>query len=134
VSSGDAREACPCGSTLSLARCCGPLLSGECAAVTAEQLMRSRYTAYVKHDTAYLQHTWHPDTRPGHLVLDAQPAPRWTGLNILRTAAGLADDSSGTVEFEARYKLNGRACRLHEVSRFVQRDGRWYYLDGDVAQ
>jgi SEC-C motif-containing protein len=96
--------------------------------------MRSRYTAYVKRNVPYLQDTWHPETRPMHLLLNTSGAPRWTGLKILRTAAGLADDSTGTVEFEARYKLNGRACRLHEVSRFVQLDGRWYYLDGNVDQ
>jgi SEC-C motif-containing protein len=127
-------EACPCGSTLRFAECCGPLLSGERAASSAEQLMRSRYTAYVRLDRAYLEHTWHPTTRPAQLLLNTGPEPRWTGLKILRTTAGLASDSAGTVEFEARYKLNGRARRLHEVSRFVQEHGRWFYLDGGVDQ
>lgn len=127
-------DPCPCGSAQKLTRCCGPLLSGERAADTAEQLMRSRYTAYVRRDNAYLEQTWHPDTRPAQLTLDQEPVPRWTRLKILRTTAGLAGDRAGTVEFEARYKLNGRACRLHEVSRFVRQDGRWFYLDGDVDQ
>jgi uncharacterized protein YchJ len=35
--------------------------------------------------------------------------------------------------FVARYKLGGRAHRLHEVSRFQRREGRWYYLDGDLG-
>jgi SEC-C motif-containing protein len=96
--------------------------------------MRSRYTAYVKHDSDYLERTWHPDTRPANLALNSEPAPRWTGLKILRTSAGLAGDSTGIVEFEARYKLNGRARRLHEVSRFVCAGGCWLYLDGDADQ
>ncbi len=127
-------ESCPCGSTLSFANCCGPLLSGERAAATAEQLMRSRYAAYVRLDRAYLEQTWHPDTRPARLLLDATPAPHWTGLKILGTTDGQASDSAGTVEFEARYKLNGRAQRMHEVSHFVREDGRWLYLDGAVDQ
>ena len=40
------------------------------------------------------------------------------------------DPDRDTVEFVARYKVNGRAQRLHEVSRFVREDGRWFYLDG----
>lgn len=127
-------ELCPCGSSLSFARCCGPLLSGENDATTAEQLMRARYTAYVKRNEAYLERTWHPDTRPARLALNAEPAPGWTGLKILKTTGGLSNDSAGTVEFEARYKVNGRAFRLHEVSRFVREHGRWLYRDGDLNQ
>ena len=127
-------EPCPCGSTLSFSHCCGPLLSGVRTAATAEQLMRSRYAAYVMLNSAYLERTWHPATRPAHLLLDATPAPQWTGLKILRTTDGRAGDDAGTVEFEARYRLNGNARRMHEVSRFVREDGRWLYLEGTVDQ
>jgi len=127
-------EPCPCGSTLPFDSCCGPLLAAQRHAATAEQLMRSRYTAYVTRNAAYLNATWHPDTRPVSLDLDSQPSPRWTGLKLLHTTAGLAGDSQGTVEFVARYKLNGRAHRIHEVSRFVREHGRWFYLAGDLIQ
>ena len=60
---------CPCGSKLSHAGCCGPRLSGEQPAETPEALMRSRYTAYVLRDAAYLQASWHPSTRPAQLGL-----------------------------------------------------------------
>jgi SEC-C motif-containing protein len=94
----------------------------------AEALMRSRYTAYTLGDAAYLLATWHPDTRPGDLDLDAEPRPKWLGLQVRRHVQ--SDPDHAEVEFVARYKIAGRAQRMHELSRFVRRDGRWYYLDG----
>jgi SEC-C motif-containing protein len=63
-------------------------------------------------------------------VLDAESKPQWLGLKIVNCTDGQPGNSSGTVEFIARYRINGRAQRLHEVSRFSQENGRWYYLDG----
>lgn len=48
----------------------------------------------------------------------------------LHLLAPTADHAS--VEFVARSKLGGRAERLHEISRFVREDGRWFYVDGDL--
>lgn len=122
-------DPCPCGSGRPLAGCCGALLRGAARAATAEQLMRSRYCAYVLGDEPYLLATWHASTRPAALDLAAAPV-KWLGLRILRIEAGGAGECRGTVEFEARYKPRGRAVRLHEVSRFVHENGAWYYLDG----
>ena len=96
--------------------------------------MRSRYCAYVTGNRIYLLESWHPDTRPEDLQLDAQPATQWIGLKIINTLEGQAGDKSGRVEFVARYKVNGRASRLHENSRFVCEHGRWFYLDGEADQ
>lgn len=93
--------------------------------------MRSRYTAYVLGREAYLLATWHPSTRPAGLQLDAEPRPRWIGLTVKRHEALDADHAR--VEFVARYKVNGRAFRLQENSRFVREGGRWFYVDGDIA-
>jgi SEC-C motif-containing protein len=116
---------CPCGTGALYADCCGPLHDGTLAARTAEQLMRSRYAAFVVGDTAYLARTWHPRTRPAHL--DATVGPAWTGLTVIATADGREDDSVGEVEFEAAH--DGGV--LHERSRFIRRAGRWVYVDGD---
>lgn len=124
---GPDADACPCGSGLDYPLCCGPLHDGVPAA-TAEALMRSRYSAFVKRDAGYLLATWHPSRRPPALDLD--DPQQWLGLEVRGTAAGGPDDDTGTVEFVARYKDRGRAGRLHESSRFVREDGRWYYLDG----
>jgi SEC-C motif-containing protein len=126
----DASAACPCGSALPYAGCCGRYHAGPLhpGAPDAEALMRSRYCAYVLGLEAYLLATWHPDTRPARIDLD--PSLRWLGLEVRRHVRQDADHA--TVEFVARSKQAGRAHRLHETSRFVRADGRWLYLDGDL--
>ncbi len=94
--------------------------------------MRSRYTAFALGAEAYLRATWHPSTRPAALDLAADPQPRWIGLKIIRHAPDGADHA--TVEFIARYKVGGRAHRLHEISRFIREDGRWFYLAGELVE
>ncbi|TWH99175.1 SEC-C motif-containing protein [Luteimonas cucumeris] len=118
--------ACPCHPARSYADCCDPLHAGAIAA-TAEALMRSRYSAYALGHRGYLLATWHPRTRPAELELDA--GTRWLGLEVKRHAADGNDSAS--VEFVARYRIGGApVVRLHEISRFLREDGRWYYLDG----
>lgn len=122
---------CPCASGALYAECCEPLHRGAVAA-TAEALMRSRYSAYVLKLEPYLLATWHATTRPAALGLAAQvPSPRWLGLEVRRHERG---DDRAVVEFVARYRVGGgRAQRLHETSRFVREDGRWFYVDGEFA-
>jgi SEC-C motif domain protein len=93
--------------------------------------MRSRYSAYARGEAAYLIDTWHPGTR--HRDLDLDPGVRWIDLRILATEGGGPGDQDGRVEFVARFKIGGRAHRLHENSRFQRHQGRWYYVDGDLA-
>ena len=88
--------------------------------------MRSRYSAYVLHDAAYLQRTWSPDTRPSDLRLDDRL--RWTGLDIVGSTGGSAFHTTGTVEFRARYVRDGRRGEQHEDSQFVRANGVWVYL------
>lgn len=120
---------CICTRAAPFEDCCGPLLAGKAQATTAEQLMRSRYSAYVQGDADYLLATWHPDTRPSRVRLDSKH--QWLGLAIKATDAGAETDVTGTVEFVARFKVRGRGHRLHEHSRFEKIDDRWYYRDGD---
>lgn len=94
---------------------------------TAEQLMRSRYSAFALGLEQYLLATWHESTRPKDLELDAQL--RWRGLEIISTRAGGAAASRGVVEFAAHYTDGGHEAQQHEVSTFVKQDGAWYYLD-----
>lgn len=94
--------------------------------------MRSRYTAYTLRLEPYLLTTWHPSTRPATLDLNTEPNPKWLDLQLKRHHQ--IDDTHAEVEFVARHKIGGRAYRLHETSRFVLEEGRWYYLDGDIKQ
>ena len=135
---------CPCGGAAPnrrdsdkaprFADCCGRFIDGGAAAPTALELMRSRYTAYVLGESQYLRDTWAPQTCPADLDVDtsAPDAPRWLGLQIKRFSP--IDATHAEVEFVARYKVSGRAHRLHESSRFIRgEDGRWRYVDGDVS-
>ncbi len=95
--------------------------------------MRSRYTAYVLNNEAYLLATWHASTRPESLGLATQPSAQWLGLEVKKhDAASTSANIAANVEFVARYRINGRAVRLHEISRFVHEAGCWYYVDGVV--
>lgn len=125
-----ASATCHCHSGRPYAECCGPLLSGDRIANTAEALMRSRYSAYVVRDIAYLLRSWHSTTRPAGI--DPAAIPEWLGLQIVRTEKGLTTDHEGVVEFEATACAGEKVWRLHEVSRFVQEDGQWFYVDGDL--
>jgi len=129
--------ACPCGrldargKPLALARCCGRYLSGGEDAPDAVSLMRSRYTAYVLGDEAYLLASWHPGTRP--VEVKSEPGVKWLGLEVRDHR--VVDANHAEVEFVARCRPStgsGQAVRLHERSRFVREEGRWYYVDGDV--
>ena len=89
--------------------------------------MRSRYSAFVLGELDYLQASWHPDFRPADLAIDA--AIRWLGLKVIDSDEG---DQKATVEFEARLLNHGKVDALHEKSRFVREQGRWFYTDGDM--
>lgn len=125
---------CPCGRAATYAACCGRYHAGgplHLQAPDAEALMRSRYSAYALGRADYLLATWHGRTRPAALDPDP-PGMKWLGLEVRRVAS--PDDAHATVEFVARMRLpGGRAQRLHETSRFVREDGRWFYVDGDIA-
>lgn len=124
--------ACPCGSSLDLVACCGPILAGT-PAPTALALMRSRYTAYVLGNIDHLVATHDPASRAA-LDIPATTAwsrdTRWTGLRIVATTAGAPADTHGVVEFIASGATGGAPFDHHERSRFRRLDGRWYYVDG----
>ncbi|MDR3632080.1 MAG: YchJ family protein [Desulfocapsaceae bacterium] len=121
---------CPCMSGLPYAQCCLPLLSGAETAGTAAALMRSRYSAYCRGDTAYLLKTWHPSTRPS--AIDPATIPDWCRLEILSTEKGLAGDDEGIVEFRAIAVSRNETVGLHEVSSFVREAGQWLYVTGEI--
>ena len=133
-----AHTPCPCGSDETYVNCCGPFhavfLSSahgrdDPHAPTPEALMRSRYCAYVLGLIDYLLATWHPSTAPGELELSPV---KWLGLEVLHAQSA---GDAGVVEFVARLRDgSGRAQRMQETSRFVREGGRWYYIDGQMAE
>ncbi|MEU3019478.1 YchJ family metal-binding protein [Nocardiopsis sp. NPDC007018] len=117
---------CPCGHG-TYGRCCGRLHAGLATAATAEELMRSRYSAFAVGDAAYLLRSWHPDTRPDDVELD--PETEWVRLDVVGTSEGTPFHKEGTVEFRALYREHGRDHELREHSRFRRHEGAWVYLD-----
>ena len=97
---------------------------------TAEALMRSRFAAFCDGDADWLAASWHHSTRPDSV--DLTDNPQWRSLQIVSTLRGGPDDVDGVVEFRASFRSNSGHGVLHERSRFVREDGRWYYLDGEV--
>ena len=99
---------------------------------TAEALMRSRFKAFRDADADWLLASWHPSTRPPSI--DLSDNPKWRGLQIVDVVGGTEHDVTGVVEFRATYLASpGEVGALHERSRFVREDGRWYYLDGETS-
>jgi SEC-C motif-containing protein len=90
--------------------------------------MRSRYSAYVLGLEDYLLQTWHPDTRPAALNLAGDIQTKWLGLQVKQFI--ITSENTATVEFVARYKIGGKAERIHELSQFERLNGHWYYLAG----
>lgn len=123
--------ACPCGNS-SYTKCCARFITDGHIPATAAELMRSRYSAFVLRDEAYLAATWHPDTLPTDSITGEDDV-KWIGLNIVKHQQH--DDNNATVEFIARFKVGGRAHRLHEVSQFVRLTpdnlpAHWVYVEG----
>ncbi len=124
------RNSCPCNSGAAYAACCQPFLTGAGKAASAEALMRSRYSAYVRRDVEYLLKSWHPSTRPAQI--DTTTIPDWYNLQIVRTGPGNESDTHGIVEFIATALSPKGTCTLHEVSRFIKEDDQWFYADGSI--
>ena len=124
---------CPCGSQKEYRDCCGRFLEKKALPPTAETLMRSRYTAYVKGDLDYLIET------DFHEV-DREATKAWMQsatfyrLEILKVYRGKALDKKGRIEFKAWYRDEEGEERIHhELSDFEKYKGRWYYSGGLAA-
>ena len=124
---------CLCGSGQNYEDCCGPLHSGQYKAVTAEQLMRSRYTAYAMGKARYLIDTWDKSMLTENVNL-SEGQVEWSRLEIVSRKMGGSRDRKGLVEFKAYFQFNGEEHEMHETSRFRKVDDRWVYVDGLVKQ
>ncbi len=130
-------SACPCGSAKAYNDCCGPLIDDGKIADTAENLMRSRYTAYTRSAIDYLLKTTHPGKTEDHdpdAMRKWAEESQWHGLEIISTEAGGPEDETGQVEFIARYTENGDKQEHHEIAEFKKQDGQWFFFDGQAPR
>ncbi|MEE8059279.1 MAG: YchJ family protein [Pseudomonadales bacterium] len=126
---------CYCGNPSAFKHCCGPLLSGKAIAKTAEQLMRSRFSAFCSGNIDYLISSHHPSKRKPddqQTLTHTISQYEWLNLKIKKTSKGLCHDSEGDVEFIATYTQRAQLSQLHENSRFIKENNQWFYLDGDI--
>jgi SEC-C motif-containing protein len=124
---------CPCGSTRDYAACCEPVIKGTREAATCEELMRARYSSYVKVEMEFLQESLHPDKREDADADGAREwaeSSQWHGLEIVATADGESGDDTGQVEFIASYTFDGEEQHYREIAEFERVDGRWYFTEG----
>ena len=126
---------CPCGQG-GYAQCCQPLHAGKEKAQSAEQLMRSRYSAFAQHEIDYIVKT----TAVGQqaaldvpAIADWSSSNQWLQLDVVQANEKL-DKSHAQVEFKAHYHDGKQAHVHHEVSHFVKQNGAWYFLDPTVDQ
>ncbi|AZA11375.1 YchJ family protein [Corynebacterium gerontici] len=121
---------CPCGTGISYETCCGKFHRGEADAATAEQLMRSRFSAFAVGDAQYLLRTWDPSTAPTKLAFD--PGVQYRSLQVLGTKRGGPFDQFGEVEFLATLLFDGHVSQQRERSFFKRVDRKWVYSTGIV--
>ena len=122
---------CLCGSGIDYHQCCEPFHSGSKNPATAEALMRSRYSAYVLRNAAYLQKTWDETRRPEKIDFSIEKID-WLRLVITDTKKGGIKDSKGVVSFKAFFMQDGEEHVMNEISRFTKINRRWFYLDGVI--
>ena len=123
---------CPCLSEKKYEDCCGPLHSGVKIPETATELMRSRYSAFVKNEIDYIIETHHPETRSSidkEEITNWAKDSQWKGLKILATQNGQACDEEGLVDFVASYQVGGEDVHHEERSLFKKQEGRWYFYN-----
>lgn len=123
------KEQCPCGNDKTFTECCEPILKERKNAETAEQLMRSRYTAFTLGDNEYILKSWAAETRPQSVQTDAASI-QWLKLQVDKCHKGGTNDKAGLVTFTASFLSGGHLCKLHEESSFIKEKDIWYYLEG----
>jgi SEC-C motif-containing protein len=138
------KELCSCGSQAELQNCCLPFIEGKKKAVTAEDLLRSRYTAFTRGDVDYILQTHHSKTRSEvkrEEIEEWSKSSEWLGLKIVQKEAGEAKDETGTIVFCAAYrtadpdkKAPGKLEEHWEQSLFEKENGEWRFLDARGVQ
>ena len=121
---------CPCGSKTPFDECCAPVIDNKATANTPEELMRSRYTAYVLGESAYLLQSWDIDYRPKSITIENNI--QWLYLEILDTHQNTNDEYTGYVTFAATSICDDTLVVMKEKSKFVKKSGIWFYQDGEL--
>ncbi len=137
IEPGGLKMPCVCGLEPGTEECCGRFLSGEQRPESAEQLMRSRYAAFVLGNVDYIMETHDPETvgsQDRSFVEKWSQESKWDGFDVLASERGGSEDTDGVVEFVAKYRMGGQSARHHERATFRKIEGRWYFSDGELVK
>lgn len=129
-------EQCPCGTGLAYTNCCEPIIKGQRPAETAEALMRARYSAYVKVETDFIFESTHAKHREGYDHIGTKEwaeNAEWQGLEIIAATDGGSADTTGEVEFIARFSEKGEPRVHHELGLFKKENETWFFTDGKAV-
>ncbi|QCU90123.1 YchJ family protein [Thiomicrorhabdus sediminis] len=127
----DSEAMCPCTSDKRYQDCCRPFIEGGSYPEKAEQLMRSRFCAFVLKNESYLLKTWCTANRPDNIDFDS--SINWQKLVINGRKKGRRKDKEGWVTFIAHYQAGEQSGYLHEKSYFVRdSEQHWCYQDGEI--
>ncbi len=124
---------CACGSGLAPDKCCLPVIKGDRAPSTAEELLRARYTSFTLGELAFVERSTHPRSRADfdrQATRDWMRSSDWQELEILSVEGGGEEDDEALIDFVARYEQNDEEMAHHERASFARHEGRWYFADG----
>jgi SEC-C motif domain protein len=127
---------CPCGSEKPFETCCEPLITGSRKADTAEELLRARFSAFVRHEAGFILNTVHPDKRSQHdekAIMDWARKTDWSHLEIIEVGDGSSEEEQ-YIEFIAHFRKKGLKNQHHELACFKKKDGEWFFFDGDAPK
>jgi SEC-C motif domain protein len=130
-------ERCSCDSQKPYAQCCEPIIRGSQKPQTAVELMRARYTAYVRHEIDFILDSLSPTRKKDtdrKATEEWSQQTDWQGLEIRATEKGGPNDDVGTVEFVAKFQEKGESKIHHELSTFIKHQGDWVFEDGVPAK
>ncbi len=128
---------CYCGAATPFSECCEPLIKGDAEAQTAEALMRSRYSAFVKAEVNYILNTVHPDKK----TEDDEKSIRswaeksdWIKFELIESTNGGPDDDEGQVEFIAHFRAKEKRQQHHEIAIFKKLENKWYFFEAETPE
>ncbi len=123
---------CPCGSEKEYGECCGPIIDGTTLAPSAEALMRSRYSAFVKGELDHIERTDAPEIRGDFNRAELEHVVRECKWHNLKIKKVIESGETAQIECVIRFLYNRQEMIQTEISSFRRENGHWLYVSGEI--